>query len=149
MACDRIELAASMHDVGRLCIPDVILRRRAKLGAAEWEVMKTHTRIGHGILSKSKAPLFQLAAEIALRHHGKWDGSGYPDQRVGGAIPESARIVALVDVFDALTMDRPYKATWPIDTAVTVIENSVGVHFEPRLVEVLLSVLPEILRTYP
>ena len=145
-ACQLIELAAPMHDTGKVGIPDTILRKPAKLDAAEWEVMKTHTRIGYEILSKSNAPVFRLAAEIALRHHEKWDGSGYPDGLSGMAIPESARIVALADVFDALSMKRPYKEPWPVDRIMTTLHESSGTHFEPRLVEIFDAILPEILK---
>ncbi|HRE16546.1 MAG: response regulator [Candidatus Accumulibacter sp.] len=143
--CKRLEMAAPMHDTGKIGIPSNILRKPAKLDAAEWEVMKTHARLGHDILKKSDAPVFQLAAEVALRHHEKWDGSGYPDGLVGDAIPESARIVALADVFDALTMRRPYKEPWPIEKTVVQIREASGSHFEPRLVELFVGILPELL----
>lgn len=143
--CDRLELAAPMHDTGKIGIPGDILRKPAKLDAEEWEVMKTHTRIGYQILCQSDAPVFQLAAEVALRHHEKWDGGGYPDGLAGEAIPESARIVALADVFDALTMKRPYKEPWPIEKAVKQIHAGSGNHFEPRLVELFTGILPELL----
>ncbi len=107
--------------------------------------MKTHAHIGYEILHQSKAPVFQLAAEVALRHHEKWDGSGYPDGLVGEAIPESARIVALADVFDALTMRRPYKDPWPVEKAVGMIRDGAGSHFEPRLVNLFEAILPELL----
>lgn len=107
--CHLIELAAPMHDTGKLGIPGHILRKPGTLDADEWVVMRTHSRIGHEILSKSDAPVFRMAADIALHHHEKWDGSGYPDRLAGEAIEESARIVAIADVFDALSMKRPYK----------------------------------------
>lgn len=144
-ACQLIELAAPMHDTGKVGIPDTILRKPAKLDADEWAIMKTHARIGYEILSKSDAPVFRLAAEIALRHHEKWDGSGYPDGLSGEAIPESARIVALADVFDALSMKRPYKEPWPVDRIMATLHDSAGTHFDPRLVEIFVSILPEIL----
>lgn len=144
--CKQLELAAPMHDTGKIGIPDAILRKPAKLNAEEWEIMKTHARIGFDILTKSNAPLFRLAAEVALRHHEKWDGSGYPDGLTGLAIPESARIVALADVFDALTMKRPYKEAWPIERVMQTIHESSGKHFEPQLVALFESILPEILR---
>ena len=144
-ACDQIELAAPMHDTGKIGMPDSILKKPGKLDAAEWVVMKTHTRIGHAVLIKSQAPVFQMAAEIALGHHEQWDGSGYPDGLVGESIPASARIVALADVFDALTMKRPYKDAWPIDRVIAAIKDSAGLHFEPRLVERFVSILPQII----
>jgi putative two-component system response regulator len=107
--------------------------------------MKTHSKIGHDILSKSDAPIFQMAAEIALCHHERFDGSGYPNGLVGEAIPESARIVALADVFGALSMQRPYKEVWPLDSIMANLHAGSGKHFEPRLVEVFVSILPRIL----
>ena len=144
-ACSLIALAAPMHDTGKLGIPDAVLKKPGKLDAAEWAVMQTHCRLGYDILVKSQAPVFTLAAEIALRHHERWDGSGYPDGLAGEAIPESARIVAVADVFDALSMKRPYKEPWPIDRIMATMVESAGSHFEPRLVERFQAILPEIL----
>lgn len=143
--CKLIELAAPMHDTGKIGIPNSILKNPGKLDAAEWEIMKTHSRIGHDILAKSNAPVFQMAAAIALHHHERWDGSGYPDALAGNTIPESARIVALADVFDALSTKRPYKEAWAGDKVLSTIQESAGSHFEPRLVEIFTSILPEIL----
>lgn len=143
--CHQLKLAAPMHDTGKVGIPDAILRKPGKLDAQEWEVMKTHPQMGHDILCRSNAPVFKLAAEVALRHHEKWDGSGYPGGLVGTAIPESARIVALADVFDALTMVRPYKEAWPIDRTVETMLQGSGNHFEPRLVEAFETALPRLL----
>lgn len=140
-----IELAAPMHDIGKIGIPDAILKKPARLDPDEWTIMKTHSRIGFGILSKSRAPVFQLAAEIALRHHEHWDGGGYPDGLVGQAIPESARIVAVADVFDALTMKRPYKDAWPIERAVETINAMAGSHLDITVVAHFMDVLPEII----
>ena len=141
----QLELAAPMHDTGKLGVPETILRKPGPLDAGEWVVMKTHTRIGHDILSKSEAPLFQLAAEVALRHHEKWDGSGYPDGLQGATIPESSRIVAVADVFDALSMKRPYKEPWPLDRIVETIKQGAGAHFDPDLVRVFIRILPRLL----
>ncbi len=132
---ERLELAAPMHDTGKIGIPDEILKAPRKLTKEEWEVMKTHPVIGSNILKKSSAPIFVMAAEIALGHHEKWDGSGYPSGLSGEEIPESARIVALADVFDALTMKRPYKEAWPADKAVKEILDGAGSHFDPRLAD--------------
>ncbi|CAK0763026.1 Cyclic di-GMP phosphodiesterase PA4781 [Gammaproteobacteria bacterium] len=143
--CHLIKLAAPMHDIGKLGIPEAILRKPGKLDAAERKIIETHCRIGDEILAKSEAPVFRMAAKIALRHHEKWDGSGYPDGLVGESIPESARIVALVDVFDALVMKRPYKEAWPIERVLATLQESSGSHFEPRLVSIFLSILPQIL----
>jgi len=143
--CKQIELAAPMHDTGKIGIPDAILKKTGKLNTEEWGVMKTHSRIGHDILIKGHAPVFQMAAEIALHHHERWDGSGYPDGLSGEAIPEAARIAALVDVFDALSMKRPYKDAWSTDQVIATIQNSAGSHFDPKLVDIFISILPRIL----
>lgn len=143
--CDLLEHAAPMHDTGKIGIPDAVLRKPGELDAEEWTIMQTHSRIGYDILSTSDAPVFELAAEIALYHHEKWDGSGYPEGLAGEAIPESARIVALADVFDALSMKRPYKQAWPVEQAVAAIREGAGRHFDPMLVELFEACLPRIL----
>lgn len=144
-ACKLLELAAPMHDTGKTGIPDAILRKPGKLDEAEWGIMKTHTRIGHHLLSKSHAPVFVLAAEIALHHHEKYDGSGYPDGLAGEAISEAARIVALADVFDALSMKRPYKEAWPVDRIVAHLQAGAGAHFDPALVDTFVAIMPQVL----
>lgn len=140
-----LELAAPMHDTGKIGIPDAILKKPGKLDAEEWKVMRTHSRIGYEILCKSDAPIFQLAAEVALSHHERWDGTGYPDGLAGENIPESARIVAIADVFDALSMKRPYKDAWPLDRILATLQESAGSHLEKRLVDTFTSILPRIL----
>lgn len=142
----RLELAAPMHDTGKIGTPDYILQAARKLTADEWEIMKLHTENGFRILSNSSSKMFAMAAEIAHHHHEKWDGSGYPDGLSGEAIPESARIVALADVFDALTTKRPYKQAWSIEDSVAEIRKGAGSHFEPRLVALFENILPELLR---
>jgi putative two-component system response regulator len=144
--CAQIELAAPMHDTGKIGISHAILKKRGKLNPEEWEEMKTHSQIGYDILAKSDAPVFQMAAEIALNHHERWDGSGYPNQLGGSNIPVSARIVALADVFDALTMERPYKPAWPVDRVVATVLACSGSHFDPAVVRAFEAVLPEIIR---
>ncbi|MCV2358372.1 response regulator [Paucibacter sp. TC2R-5] len=139
-----LELAAPMHDTGKIGIPETILCKPGKLDGAEFALMKTHSQIGFEVLSMSQAPVFKLAAEIALCHHEKWDGSGYPGGLKGAAIPESARITAIADVFDALGMRRPYKAAWPMERVLATVVEGAGTHFEPRLVEVFMSILPQI-----
>lgn len=143
--CQQLELAAPMHDTGKVGIPDTILRKPGPLDAAEWQVMKTHAIIGHHILRRSDAPVFRMAADIALRHHERWDGSGYPDGLAGADICEAARIVAVADVFDALSMRRPYKEPWPLEQVLAALREGVGNHFEPRLVEAFLDILPRVL----
>lgn len=142
---ELLELAAPMHDTGKIGVPDSVLKAPRKLEPDEWEIMKTHTTVGHRILSKSDTPLFRLAAEIALSHHEKWDGSGYPDGLAEEDIPEAARIVAIADVFDALTMQRPYKAAWSVEEALQEIREGTGSSFEPRLVDAFLGITDEIL----
>lgn len=140
-----LELAATMHDMGKIGIPHSILRKPGKLEPAEWEVMKRHANIGYSILSKGTSPVFQLAAEIAKHHHERWDGTGYPVGLSGEDIPESARIVAIADVFDAWTTERPYKKAWPIETAFEEMRRSAGNHLDPRLVELFIGIREEIL----
>lgn len=142
---DFLELAASMHDTGKIGTPDGILKAPRKLSDDEWVTMKEHSEIGYQILSMGKTEIFQMAAEIARYHHEHWDGSGYPNGLKETEIPESARIVAIADVFDALTMRRPYKDAWPIDKSVEEIKIMAGKDLDPNLVEVFLSILPTIL----
>jgi putative two-component system response regulator len=137
---ERLTLAAPMHDMGKIGIPDEILKAPRKLTAEEWEIMKTHSELGHKIMSKSQSPLFILAAEIALYHHEKWNGSGYPRGLSGEEIPISARIVAIADVFDALTMRRPYKEPWPVSEAMQLIQKESGLHFDPHLVDIFSNI---------
>ncbi len=141
---ELLELAAPMHDTGKIGIPDAILKKPGKLNEMEWEIMKTHSAVGHSILTKSETPLFCLAAEIALYHLEKWDGSGYPEGLKGENIPESARIVAIGDVFDALTMKRPYKEAWSIEAAFAEIKKNSGSHFDPLIVECFFIVEKQI-----
>ena len=138
--------ASPMHDIGKIGIPDRILLKPGKFEPAEWEVMKTHTTIGAELLSGHGSDLMQLASEIALTHHEKWDGSGYPHGLRGDEIPLVGRIVALSDVFDALTSERPYKKAWPVEEAVKYIRDNAGKHFDPRLVGLFDEVFPEILQ---
>jgi putative two-component system response regulator len=137
--------ASPMHDVGKIGIADAILLKPGKLEPQEFEIMKTHTTIGASILEDSDSDLLRLAREIALSHHEKWDGSGYPNGLVGEAIPLSGRIVAVADVFDALTSARPYKKAWAVDDAVAWIRDGAGAHFDPTVVAAFLEHLPDIL----
>jgi putative two-component system response regulator len=142
--CLRMELAASMHDTGKIGIPHKILKKPGPLDPDEWVVMKTHSQLGHDILSRGSSGTFEMAASIALAHHEKWDGSGYPRGLAGESIPIEARIVAVADVFDALTMKRPYKDAWPVDKAIQFIRDARGKHFDPRLVDVFLGMVADI-----
>ena len=139
---DLIARAAPLHDVGKIGIPDAVLLKPGKLTADEFGVMRRHTIIGARILEGSRSPLMQLAEAIALRHHEKWDGTGYPDGVVGDRIPLPARVVALADVFDALTHARPYRPAWTIEATLAEIARLRGTHFDPWLTDLFLS-LPD------
>jgi putative two-component system response regulator len=139
---DLIHFAAPMHDTGKIATPDSILKAPRKLTPEEWVVMKQHSEAGYNILNNSDTPLFRMAAEIARYHHEKWDGSGYPLGLSGESIPESARIVALADVYDALTMKRAYKEPWSIEDSMAEIVGNSGSHFDPRLVKLFEKVFP-------
>ncbi len=142
--CELLELAAQMHDVGKIAIHDNILRKPGKLTTEEFAIMQTHTTIGARIL-EGDDPLMRLAHEIALTHHEKWNGQGYPQGLAGATIPLSGRICAIADVFDALTMERPYKDAWPVEQAVAVIEEGSGRAFDPDIVAAFQRTLPELL----
>lgn len=137
-----IRRAAPMHDIGKIGIPDQVLRKPGRLTAEEFEIIKQHTVIGHEILSGSAIPLLNLAAEIALYHHERWDGNGYPRRLQGEAIPISARLVSICDVFDALRNDRVYRSALSEEEALAIMEEGRGSQFDPELFEVFLSILP-------
>jgi putative two-component system response regulator len=137
--------ASPMHDVGKIGIPDNILLKPGKLDATEWETMKTHSVIGAELLSGSGNPMMDLAREVALTHHERWDGSGYPGNIAGEDIPISGRIAALCDVFDALLSARPYKKVWSHQDALDLIRSESGKHFDPELVDAFLGIQPEIM----
>lgn len=143
--CRLLELAAPMHDTGKIGIPDSILRKPGPLTEEEWVIMRTHPRIGHDILARSAAPVFAMAAEIALHHHERWDGAGYPEGLAEEDIPLVARIVAVADVFDALTTRRPYKEAWSSEEALRYLGDNAGGHFEPRLVAAFHAIVPGIM----
>ncbi|AUN94489.1 HD domain-containing phosphohydrolase [Pseudazoarcus pumilus] len=142
---DEILHAAPMHDVGKIGIPDAILRKPGKLDADEWKIMASHVEIGARIIGEHETGLLALARRIALCHHEKWDGSGYPAGLAGEDIPIEARIVAIADVFDALTSERPYKHAWPVEEAVALLQRERGRHFDARLVDLFVEHLPEML----
>ena len=141
----RILRAAPMHDIGKIGIPDGILRKEDKLDEQEWEIMRSHCAIGARILDGGTSPLLHLAQEIAFTHHERWDGKGYPQGLVGDAIPIAGRIVAVADVFDALTSQRPYKKAWSVEKALEHLQEESGKHFDPALVEAFLDCLDEVL----
>jgi putative two-component system response regulator len=135
-----IRRAAPLHDVGKIGIPDTILLKLGKLSGDEFEIVKTHTMIGARILSGSRFPILRLAEEIAFSHHERWDGDGYAGM-TGDKIPLPGRIVAVADVFDALTQQRPYKAAWPIADAIGEIDRQRGRQFDPSLVDAFLRII--------
>ncbi len=138
--------AAPMHDIGKVAIPDVILLKPGRLTPEEFAVMKQHAVIGHEVLNTGSSALLKIAAEIAHTHHEKFDGSGYPRGIKGEDIPLFGRIVAVADVFDALTSERPYKKAWDMDTAIQLIKDGAGTHFDPECVTALLCDMNEILK---
>jgi putative two-component system response regulator len=137
--------AAPMHDIGKIGIPDRVLLKPGKLDAEEWAIMRRHPEIGHGIIGSHPSPLLRMAAEVALTHHEKWDGNGYPRGLRGEEIPQVGRIVAVADVFDALTSVRPYKPAWTVEAAVEELKRGSGTHFQPQVVEAFLARLEDIL----
>ncbi len=142
---DELLHAAPMHDIGKIGIPDAILTKPGRLNDEEWAIMRQHTVIGANILGEHSSGLLKLAASIALNHHERWDGSGYPNGVAGEDIPLEARIVAVADVFDALTSERPYKPAWSVDDALKLLREESGKHFEPRVVQALIDNLPKVL----
>ncbi len=144
--CSDIEFAAPMHDIGKIGIPDQVLLKPGKFVAQEWDTMKQHTSIGHNILSDSQSRYIQMGAVIALNHHEKFDGSGYPAGLKGTEIPLVARIVAVADVFDALVSERPYKKSWSHQQALDYIHDQSGKHFDPQCVQAFFNRLDDIMQ---
>lgn len=140
--------AAPMHDVGKLGIPDYILLKAGRLTADEFVVMKRHPAIGHDILKDSASEVVQIGALIALTHHEKFDGSGYPTGLAANNIPLEGRIVAVADVFDALTSERPYKRAWPMEQAIAFLRTGRGVHFDPDCVDAFLRGWKDVLEIH-
>jgi len=131
--------AAPLHDVGKLAVSDTILLKPGKLTAREREVMQTHAALGARLLSDSSSPVLQMATVVAATHHERWDGTGYPAGLAGEVIPLVGRVVAVADVFDALTHDRPYKSAWPVEQAIAEIQRAAGSQFDPRVVAAFLT----------
>jgi len=140
---ESLELAAPMHDIGKIGIPDYILLKPGKLNDAEWTVMKSHTLIGAEIIGHHNSALLSLARTVALTHHERWDGTGYPYGLAGEDIPIEGRIAAICDVYDALLSDRPYKKAWSAADTDKFIAAESGRMFDPRLVSLFLELLPE------
>lgn len=143
---EAIAYASQLHDVGKVAIPDEIIKKSGDLTPAEWEIVETHTVLGASILRGSSSMIFQIGEEIAQTHHERWDGSGYPHQIKENDIPISGRICALADVFDALTTSRHYKEESPIEEGIQLILESKGTLFDPVLVDVFQDNIEEILK---
>ena len=137
--------ASPMHDIGKIGIADNILLKPAKLDEEEWEQMQQHPQIGADIIGNHQSVMLNMAKEIALTHHEKYDGTGYPNGLKGEEIPLTARIVAIADVFDALTTERPYKKAWTVDDALELLKEEAGAHFDPILVATFIEAIPDIL----
>lgn len=144
-AVERIYLAAQLHDIGKIGVPDHILQKPEKLSADEFEIVKKHTTMGARILEVSDLPMIQLAREIALSHHERWNGSGYPQALYGTLIPESARIVATADVYDSLTHDRPYRKALTDERALSVM-SAYKEYFDPKIFDYFVTLIPQIRR---
>lgn len=137
--CEALKVASTMHDVGKIAIPDNILKKPGKLTPDEFDLMKEHALIGYKILSKSDLEILKTAAEIALNHHERWDGSGYPNGLAGQNIPLNSRMLAIIDVFDAMTHKRVYKSASHVEEAIDYIETQKGRHFDPKLVGLFIE----------
>jgi len=145
---EEIFHAAAMHDMGKVGIPDHILNKPGKLDPDEWNIMKTHAENGAAILSRSKSAILQMSERIAMSHHEKWNGQGYPNGLTGDEIPLEAQIVAVADVFDALLQKRVYKKAWPLADALQLIQSERGQHFSPRVVDAFFACKDKILQIH-
>ena len=142
--CDEIEYSAPMHDIGKIGVPDKILLKPGKLEAEEWQTMQGHTQIGHAILADSQSRYMQMGAIIALSHHERFDGTGYPYGLAGKDIPLVARIVAVGDVYDALVSRRPYKEPWEEQDALDYLRKHAGTQFDPTCIDTFFERLDNI-----
>jgi putative two-component system response regulator len=142
--CELLRLASQLHDVGKVAVPDCILLKRGKLTPPEFEIIKGHAETGYKMLSGSTSEVVQLGALVARTHHERWNGSGYPRGLAGEDIPIEGRIAAVADVFDALTSDRVYRSALPIKSAIEMMKDERGQHFEPALLDAFFAALPEI-----
>jgi HD-GYP domain-containing protein (c-di-GMP phosphodiesterase class II) len=145
---EMLRVAASLHDVGKACLPDTILTKPGPLDVQEWEVMKTHSQEGYALLSQSSSHLHVLGATIALEHHEHWDGSGYPKGLRGEAISQAGRMVAVADVLDSLLSASCYKAPWSMTDAMQYLRDQAGTQFDPTLIAVLQDCSAEIGKIY-
>src|SRR6202035_5744096 len=141
--CERLSHAAPLHDVGKVAIPDAILLKPGPLTPQERAIVETHAEEGHRLVRGSSSAILEMAATIALSHQEKWDGTGYPRGLAGESIPIEGRIVAIADVFDALTSDRVYRQAFPVDEAVKIMREQRGRHFDPVLLDAFMEVLGE------
>ena len=139
-----LRIASPMHDIGKIAVPDDILRKPGKLTAEEWDQMRQHPTIGHDILAGSDSELLRLGGLIALTHHERWDGTGYPRGLAGEQIPVEGRIVAIADVFDALTSARPYKPAFDVDHALSIMGDQRGSHFDPEYLDIFLTIVDQV-----
>jgi putative two-component system response regulator len=146
--CFLVDLAARLHDIGKLIVPDAILLKPGKLTPGEREIMETHTVAGWEILGQTNIPQMHIAQEIARHHHERWDGTGYPDRLATTSIPIAARVSALADVFDALTHKRPYKEAWPVADSLSEIKRLRGRQFDPELTDIFLDLVPRLQREH-
>jgi len=142
---DMLLCAAPMHDIGKIGIEDRIILKPGKLNAEEWATMQTHCEIGAEIIGDDDSELLKMAKIVAMTHHERWDGTGYPNGLKQEEIPRVGRIIAVADVFDALTSKRPYKEAWSVDDAIDLIKKEAGKHFDPYLVSLFIEALPEVL----
>jgi len=142
--CEDLEYAAPMHDIGKIGIPDSVLLKPAKLDVDQWEIMKRHSTIGYEILSTSQSKYMKIGAIIALNHHERFDGKGYPNGLKSTEIPLIARVVAVADVYDALVTERPYKLAWSHGEALSYIEQQAGTHFDPDCVQAFFSRIEDV-----
>jgi putative two-component system response regulator len=140
---ELIQLAAPLHDIGKVGIPDAVIRKPARLTAEEFKEIQTHTTIGASILEGSRSDVLRMAYTIAISHHERWDGSGYPNGLKGEEIPLPGRIVSVADVYDALSNPRPYKERWTKERTMTEIVNGAGSQFDPQVVKALQSLIEE------
>ncbi len=142
--CERLRLASQLHDIGKVGIPDRILLKPGKLTETEFEMMKDHAETGYQLLADSSSELMRLAALVAYTHHERWDGTGYPRGLAGEVIPLEGRIAAVADVFDALTSDRVYRPALPFKSALQMMRDERGLHFDPEVLDAFLAAQPEV-----